>query len=110
MKKIIIIATIFLASCSSKDTDKNFYHDINLRIVSFNSDCSLSNDKFRRPQLCNTILFETLNEPKLYTQINTCKMSYNIHIDVKWLYNHQIGDTIHFDYLLKKNFFTINAK
>lgn len=107
----IVMTTIvifLIASCDFKDTDNNYY-DINLKIVSFNSDCSLTNDKFKTPQLCNTILFETLDKrPKQYLLINTCQMSPTIHIDTKWLYNHRVGDIVHFEFLRKENFFTIN--
>lgn len=83
-----------------------------MKIVAINYDCSLTNDKYRAPQLCNTILFVTLNEPKLYREINTCGGLNNnkIHIDTKWLYNHRVGDIVHFDYLLKSKFFTIEER
>ncbi len=108
MKKLILIATLFLVSCDRQD---KIYSDINLRIVNFNSDCSLSDDKLRNPQLCNAILFETIEGKKLYMEINTCKnMTRDMHIDTKWLYNHRVGDTVHFDYLLKERFFTIEKR
>ena len=87
-----------------------FYRNIDLRIVTINSESSLSNDKFHKPQLCNTVLFETVNEPKLYWEFNTCE-NYDhrkIRINTKWLYNHRTGDVVHFDYLRKDNFFTID--
>ena len=86
------------------------YRNIELKIVSINSESSLSNDKFHTPQLCNTILFVTLSEPKLYIEINTCNLPLYVHIDTKWLYNHRPGDTIHFDYLHKDRFFTIDPR
>lgn len=106
---IITLSDIF---CNIKPKPDLFYRNINLRITGFNSECSISNDKFRISQLCNTILFETINNPKLYMEINTCNLEQNstIHIDTKWFYNHQIGDIIHFDYLLKNHFFTIKHK
>ncbi len=105
----VLLSVVFLTSCT-KVTDETHYQNINLRIVKINSDCSLTNDKFRRPQLCNTILFETLTEPKLYREINDCQLPYNIHIDTKWIYNHRIGDTVHFDCMLKSEFFTIKSR
>ncbi len=85
-----------------------------MRIVKINSECSLTNDKFHNPQLCNIILLETINNiggKKLYREINTCIdccCGSDIHIDTKWLYNHKVGDTVHFDYLLRSKFFTID--
>ena len=44
-----------------------------MKIVKINSDCSLTNDKFHVPQTCNTVLLETVNEPKLYVELNDCR-------------------------------------
>lgn len=96
-----------LSACGSKITDKDFYKNIDLKIVSYNNESKLSNDKFHNPQLCNTILFQTITGDTLYMVINTCKMSQSIHIDDKWFYQHKIGDTVHFDYLKKSEFFKI---
>lgn len=62
--------------------------------------------------MCNIILFETTfkDRPKLYREINTCKMNYQIHIDAGWLYNHMVGDIVHFDYLRKDTFFEIKER
>lgn len=81
-----------------------------MRIVSFSSDCSLTDDKFHKPQLCTAILFETIKDHRLYMELNTCDNNWNIHIDRKWLYNHQVGDTVHFDFLLKTRFFEIKQR
>lgn len=91
------------------------YTNIDLRIVAINSDCSLSDDKFHKPQLCNTVLFETIKEPHLYCEINTCDLPLSngrptIHINTAWLYNHQKGDIVHFDYLHKDRFFEIKKR
>lgn len=101
---------IIVASCGNRIAEETHAMNIDMKIVAINYDCSLTDDKFRTPQLCNTILFVTLTEPKLYREINTCKdLDRNkIHIDTKWLYNHRVGDIVHFDYLLKSKFFTID--
>ena len=92
--------------------------NVDMRIVSINGEQSISDDKFRTPQYINVILFETIKEPKLYREIQYIS-DYNqyqyidytdIHINTEWLYNHQPGDTVHFDYLLKDRFFKINKK
>ena len=102
-----IFLFIILQGCSNKPSTDLHYINIKLRIVAINYETSLSQDKFHRLQGCNIILFETLDEPKLYMQINTCEFHQQIHIDTEWLYNHKIGDTVHFDYLLKTRFFII---
>lgn len=81
---IILVLSFVIYHLIEKDlTDKTHYQNIDLRIVSINSDCSLSDDKFHKPQLCNTILLETINEPHLYCEINTCDKTRGIHIDTE---------------------------
>lgn len=107
---ITVICIMVVKYCNrNKLNEHKFVYNINMRIVKINSDCSLTDDKFHNPQLCNTILFETIKGEKLYREINTCNLnlSSDIHIDTKWLYNHRVGDTVHFDYLKKSEFFKI---
>ena len=111
MKNVLMLIVVLIAmSCKNKESDDRFYTNLDLKIVFINSDSSLTGDKFHNPQLCNTVLFETLTEPKLYWEFNTCERHglYKIAIDTKWLYNHRTGDIIHFDYLRKSHFFTID--
>lgn len=101
----------FVIHNKREQNPKMVYSNINLKIVCINSDCSLTDDKFHKPQLCNTVLFETITSPHLYCEINTCELKYtDIHITTEWLYNHQKGDTINFDYLLKSRFFKIKNR
>lgn len=112
MRKIHIFLLMVLLSCNPwadpnkiKDKDKDkFYRNIDLRIAAINQNSGMVDKK---PQLCNSILFETLTEPKLYREINTCKLPPHIKINTAWIYNHQVGDTVHFEYLLKSEFFKI---
>ena len=107
----MLIMIALLMSCEKdKAKDDRYYTNLELRIVLINSESSIANNKFHTPQLCNTILFETLTEPKLYWEFNTCNRHglHDIHINTKWLYNHRTGDIIHFDYLRKDHFFTID--
>ncbi len=116
MKNLLLMLIVLLAfSCGGeKQLDpKKWYTNIDLRIVLINSESSLSNDKFHKPQLCNTVLFETLTEPKLYWEFNTCSDDYRLNgikIDTKWLYNHKPGDIVHLDYIKKYRFFTIDEE
>ena len=87
------------------------YRNFDLVIVGINVDSEINNHN--RPQLCNAILFKTtntfeikFNTGHLYREINTCAIDgTNFHINTSWIYNHEQGDTIHFDYMLKKEFF-----
>lgn len=107
---ILLATTITTCIISCEPRDEYYYRDINLRVVSINGECSLTNDKFHKPQLCNTILFETLTLPKQFMEVNTCDKAAGIHIDTPWLYNHIPGDTVHFDYLTKSRFFQIRER
>lgn len=111
MKKItLFLIASLLASCEPKSTDSTFYNNIDLTIEKMGSDCSVSNDKFHRPQLCTAILFKTTKEPFLYMELNTCN-NIPLHAGIitrpEWLYNHKVGDTVHFDYIYKSRFFKI---
>lgn len=105
---IYFFSTIWPETPASASTET--YENINLRVVSINSDCSLTDDKFHQPQLCNTVLFETLTGQHLYAEINTCENNGRIHIDTPWLYNHRKGDTVHFEYIFKRRFFEIKNR
>lgn len=112
---IIIIFTILFNGCRKKLTEETHIFDINMKIVSINGETKLSSDKFHIPQYCNNILFVTLTEPKQYRQLNTCKIPFDgnsiVHFHInndEWIYNHKPGDIVHFDYLLKSKFFTID--
>ena len=78
MKKILLfLITIICVSCSGhKSNPAKFAENIDMKITSMNYNSSLTDDKFHTPQLCNIILFETLSEPILYREFNTC--SYEI--------------------------------
>lgn len=87
-----------------------FVYDIDMRIAQINYESKLTDDKFQKPQLCNVILFETIEGEKLYREINTCSRDFGSFekINNEWIYNHQVGDTVHFDYLRADRFFKIN--
>lgn len=109
----ILLAVFFLILSEKKNvTPETHTFKVYMKIVSINhDDVSFTKDKFHRAQLCNTILFETIepiNGKILYREINTCDRDLrDIHIDNVWIYNHDIGDTIFFDYLLTSEFFEI---
>jgi hypothetical protein len=114
------------------DPKDKFYRNFEMVIVSINgadtyiggSSTSVSDRDNQQTQSCNVILLETTYrfEDKygvhhMYREINTCKdptvtedsngcgCGQGFHIDTKWLYNHKVGDEVHFDYMLKSKFF-----
>ncbi|MCK9447159.1 hypothetical protein M0Q50_09935 [bacterium] len=110
MKKLYLLFFVLITMLSCNEIDDGLYYYIDMEIVSINGECSLSNDKFHKPQMCNIILLKTINKIDgkiLYKQINTCEPLWDIHIDTKWIYNHRVGDKVHFDYLRKDLMFEI---
>jgi hypothetical protein len=116
----IIFFNVFFVGCQKKEIDRaKFEVNIDMKITSINGKtCLDDNEKFNQPQECNKILFETIGEQnKLYREINTCDLpsgggcgcKSKIKIDNEWIYNHKVGDVIHFDYLLKSKFFEIKT-
>lgn len=113
--KTFIILILCLLVFSSCENDR-YYNDINLKIISiekisdvsvddsYNSNCGTANGNYE-------ILFETTTEPKLYRKINTGQIvKTNIYITDKWFYSHSVGDIVHFDYMLKSEFFEISPE
>jgi hypothetical protein len=76
MKKILILFLLLigLINCKHKISEDKYAINVDMRIAAINYDCSLTNDKFRTPQLCNTILFETIKGPKLYREMMRMKI------------------------------------
>lgn len=109
VKKLLLLITLF-TFCSCNLTEETHVFNVDMRIVAINSDCSVTNDKFKVNQLCNTILLQTIKEPILYREINTCKLPPLIKINTEWLYNHRIGDTVHFSFLRKDLLFKIEKR
>lgn len=104
---LIIIGSLLLYH--NRDTffnikSEKLYYDKEMIIISFGNDCSLSNDKFETPQLCNSVLLMDIDSN--FVSLNSCR-DLKKTLKVSWFYNHHIGDTLHFDYILKKRFFKI---
>lgn len=113
MKKLILIISLLVILGACRKHQNELYYNIDMKIVKINNDCSLTDDKFHVPQTCNTVLLETIKEPKLYVELNDCREKRFVSsrfeiIKTKWWYNHQVGDTVHFDYIRKIRFFEIN--
>jgi hypothetical protein len=106
----VLFISMFIISCSHRTVEDKFVRNIDMKITSINGETVLSDDKFHKPETCNTILLETIDGPKQYRELNTCKLHSKIHIDNVWIYNHRVGDIVHFDFLLKSKFFEIKER
>ena len=63
-----------------------------------------------RYAVCTPVLFETVKEPIQYVRFNTCSQEWNVRINDAWIYNHRVGDIVHFKYLRKQRFFDIKEE
>lgn len=106
---IILILLVITIYRHEQNQDKLMFN-VNMRIVSIDGK---NIDEFPRHQSCHEILFETIRGEKLYRAINTCNIDnyhQKLNIDTKWIYVHNVGDTVHFDYLLRSEFFKLKSK
>ena len=113
MRKIILIfSIIFLYSCSDfKPSPK--YHYINEKaiVAGLGSNDDITQDKFHNPISVKTALIRLVKDTTKYIELSDRHSSYGIlTIDNEWYYNHRIGDTVYFKYILKDRFFTIKNK
>lgn len=112
---LISIGLIVHAIASDKPNIANpaiHYVNVDCKIVQFGSESKLSDDKFHRPELCKSVLFQMQGDTTMYWEYNTCSDhdADDININTAWFYNHRVGDVIHFEYLAKTRFFKINPR
>lgn len=113
MKKLLLLS-LFLFSCS-RDHSSELVKNFHARISKTNYNIqSISQDKFHTPQICNLALFEIIDgeyKDKFF-EINSCEIyGGGARILTKeFVYNHEIFDTVHFDYISKTRLFNISKK
>ena len=62
LQKALIILAVFAGIVgfayllSGPGHENDVVYNVDMKIVSMNYDCSLTDDKFRKPQMCNVIL------------------------------------------------------
>lgn len=111
MKKRVLAHSLLLAllviagACNHTKNNPDLYYDLTGVIVAMNDDDQeLTKDKFHRPVLCANVLIRQTKDTMLFVELSTCKDNL---IDKAWYYNHDVGDTVHFDFINKKRFFRI---
>jgi len=116
MKYLILFLSIFIVSC--KRISETLAYNVNAEIVSMNgNEQTFNQDKFHTPTTCNIILIKALNAnvKNQYAELNSCNLRRDypkneIYLTTSWMYNHNVGDTIHFKYIDSKRFFTIKKR
>lgn len=108
MKKLILLLTItILISCKPKITSEDFYINTKCVIIKTNEGQGFSNDKYHNPVVVKTWLIKSLDDTTKYRELYSNSYPYSMRITNEMWYNHKIGDTLHYDYLSKSEFFTI---
>lgn len=116
MKYLILFLSIYIVSCERLSDSLVF--DMNAEIISMNGNQqTFTQDKFHVPTTCNIILIKALNTnvKNRYAELNSCNIRatypiVEIYLTPRWMYNHNVGDTIHFKYIDSNRFFTIKKR
>lgn len=106
MKKIILILSVFLFSCSNSPDKKNnekFYYDLDCKIIKMESNN------------CKVIFIQNMQDETMYTELKRCDdeddcSCVKIDLSDKNFYSHKVGDMLHFDYIKKSRFFQLDQK
>jgi hypothetical protein len=125
MKQIIVfsalIVILLLTGCSTapdKGNENIFYHNRNGTIVSmdgnYNTLTKTTNDDDGytkpKPTTCKLALIQDKTDTTLFLELSTCEDDKPALVDKEWYYNHRIGDPVHFDYIRKDRYFTIQPR
>lgn len=109
---LLILVTLGFYGCR-KDHTNEFYFNRKGVIVAMNgNDETFTQDKFKTPVTCALVLIRDAADTTMFMQLSSCytRSSYKRLIDSEWYYNHEIGDSVHFDYIRKDRYFHIYPK
>lgn len=106
---VLILILLSLISCNKKfkPDPKDFYINENFVLVGTNETTGLQG-KIRKPVLIKMWLIKSISHPEMHREItqNTPYVGFS---DSQW-YSTNIGDTLHYDYMRKTQFFKIKNK
>ncbi len=111
INKIITLLLIFiLIGCNKKSNIIPETHYINIDVVIVNSNRSdgFTTEKYPKPTIIKQWLVKLLVDTTMFREISSNEECYPLSISDEMWYNHKIGDTLHYDYLIKSKFFKIN--
>jgi hypothetical protein len=91
--------------------EKEIYRNEKVIIVGTNEAAQdFTHDKFHKPIVIKVWLVQRVNDPTQFAELDSHWDSNHFYITNELWYSKSIGDTLHFDYILKRRFFTINKK
>lgn len=104
---VIIGGFVWVIYDDARPSSYHYYNRIGT-IVQLSEKDSLSNDKFRRPRLCNAALIRDVEDTTLFCELTTCD-GFPL-INKAWYFNHRVGDTVRFASILRSRYFHIYPK
>lgn len=107
----LIFFIVFPTPYKRKMNEKELYRNEKVVIVGTNEAAQdFSHDKFHRPIVIKVWLVQRVNDTTQFAEITSSWSEYNFYITKELWYSKGIGDTLYFDYILKRRFFTIKEK
>lgn len=111
MKKILIILfTILFIGCGNKITPKTHYINVDVVIVSINQTDGFTREKYPKPTAIKQWLVRLVQDTTMYRELSSNEETSSIGISDEMWYSHKVGDTLHYDYLIKSRFFKIKRR
>ena len=94
-----------------KQNEKEIYRNEKVIIVGTNEAAQdFTHDKFHRPIVIKVWLVQRVTDPTQFAELDSHWDDNCFYISKELWYSKGIGDTLYFDYILKRRFFTINKK
>ena len=91
--------------------EKELYRNETCIIVGSNEAAQdFSHDKFHRPIVLKVWLIQRVTDTTQFTELTSSWDDNHFYVTKELWYSKGIGDTLHFDYIRKDRFFTINKK
>ena len=106
----IFITPFYLLKKGREITESEKMFNVYAVIVDINGQDIAYVGKNHIPTNTNTVLFKIVREGYPNTHFKLTQHDWSLGMDVltdPWMYNHKVGDTVHFDFISSKRFFNI---
>lgn len=103
---LIFIGIVLFIPVRKKTNDNKIYRNESLVIVGTNEGTEITQNKFHKPISVKTWLVRRVTDTTQFAELSSHDRGFAITTDL-W-YNKKMGDTLHFDYILRRRFFTID--
>lgn len=106
----LIFIFIFGIRARNKLVESEKMFDVYAVIVEMNGQDIAYVGKNHIPTNTNTVLFKVVRDGYPNAHFKLTQHDWSLGMDVltdPWMYNHRVGDTVHFDFISRKRFFNI---